>query len=78
MFILIGVNLTVGFFIFTHFAIPSMAYAYTIVIMMLRYDTDRHTSKKIDWFDKIDFNDHEWQSKMGRLFSLFLIVSVMF
>lgn len=78
IFLIIGVNLMIGFFIFTHFAIPSIAYTYTIVIMMLRYDTDRHTSKKIDWFDKIDFNNHHWQAKMDRLFMQFMIMSVLF
>ena len=78
IFLLLCVNVGICYLTVKHFAIPAMAYAYTVVIMTVRYDMMRHTSSKIDWYAKVDFNDRGWQSKMLRLFVLFVVLSVIF
>lgn len=78
MLALLMTNVLIAFFKFNHFAIPSIAYAYTVVIMMIRYDSERYTSKRIDWYGKIDFGLPKWQFRMGKLFMLFIIISVIY
>ena len=71
-------NVLLALLFFKHFAIPAIAYVFTIAMMITRFNAVRHTKIKVDFFAKTHCHDPQWQQKMISLWILTILISGIF